>query len=101
MAQLLRMRPLRKLLYIYALPALPGFSAACSTAMGLAWKSGVAAELIAIPANSIGEALYKAKIYLMSGDLFAWTLLIVLLSAACARLLSLLLCLLARRLERM
>ena len=49
--------------------------------MGLAWKSGVAAEYIAIPAASIGRRLYDAKINLKSADMLAWTVTIVLLSA--------------------
>lgn len=85
MARLFRMPARRKLLYLYALPALRNLEEHCAAAMGLAWKSGVAAELISIPADSIGEKLYKAKVYLMTGDLFAWTILIVLISAACAR----------------
>ena len=101
MARLLRMKPLRRLIYLYLLPALPALANLCATAMGMAWKSGVAAELISIPAGSIGERLYKAKVYLMTGDLFAWTLLIVLLSTLCARLLSLALKCAAARLERM
>lgn len=101
MARVLRMPALRRAVYIYALPALPGMSSACSTAMGLAWKSGVAAELISIPDGSIGERLYEAKVYLMTGDLFAWTILIVLLSTLCARAFTLLLRAIALRLERM
>ena len=101
MAQLLRMKPLRRLIYLYLLPALPALASLCATAMGMAWKSGVAAELISIPAGSIGERLYKAKVYLMTGELFAWTLAIVLLSALCARLLRSMLRRFANRLERM
>lgn len=100
MAQLLRMPPARQLAYIYLLSGLRGFEASCSTAIGFAWKSGVAAELISIPAGTIGERLYEAKIYLMSGDLFAWTILIVLLSALCARLFGWLMRLAAGLLER-
>lgn len=71
------------------LPALlPSLASSLSVAMGLAWKSGVAAEVIGIPTGSIGERLYKAKVYLATPDLFAWTLTIVLLSAACTRLLK-------------
>lgn len=99
MARALRMPPLRQLLYIYLLPALKGFEGVCATAIGLAWKSGTAAELISIPSGSIGERLYEAKVYLMTGELFAWTLLIILLSAACSYLFALLLRGLARRLE--
>lgn len=101
MARLFRMKTGRKLLYVYALPAADGLSSACASAMGLAWKSGVAAELISIPSGSIGERLYQAKVYLMTGDLFAWTLLIVLLSAVCARVFSLLMKAAAKAMERM
>ena len=101
MARLFRMKPLRRLIYLYLLPALPAFANLCATAVGMAWKSGVAAELISIPAGSIGERLYKAKVYLMTGELFAWTLTIVLLSAICARLLRSMLRRIAARLERM
>ena len=72
-----------------ALPALmPSLTSALSVSMGLAWKSGVAAEVIGSPGGSIGERLYKAKVYLATPDLFAWTLTIVLISAACTRLLK-------------
>lgn len=101
MARVFRMSGWKKLVYIYALPALSGMQGVCAAAMGLAWKSGVAAELISIPAGSIGEKLYSAKVYLMTGDLFAWTILIVLLSAACTRLFACALRLLAAHLERM
>lgn len=100
MARLMRMPPVRQLAYIYLLPGLRGFEAVCTAAIGFAWKSGVAAELISIPSGTIGERLYEAKIYLMSGDLFAWTILIVLLSAICSRLFAALLRLIARCLEK-
>ena len=48
--------------------------------LGLCWKSGIAAEVIGTPVNSIGEKLYQAKIYFDTSDLFAWTFVIVLLS---------------------
>lgn len=99
MARVLRMPPLRQLAYIYLLPGLKGFEGICATAIGLAWKSGTAAELISIPSGSIGERLYEAKVYLMTGELFAWTILIILLSAACSHLFVLLLRCIARRLE--
>ena len=52
------------------------------TAMGFAWKAGIAAEVLATPKNSIGEQLYNAKIYLETADLFAWTVVVILLSMA-------------------
>lgn len=101
MARLMRMRPGKRLLYIYILPAAESFESVCTSAIGLAWKSGIAAELISIPAGSIGERLYQAKVYLMTGDLFAWTVLIILLSCVCARLFALGMRMCARWLERM
>lgn len=67
-------------------------------AIGLCWKSGVAAEVIGMPSGSIGEKLYQAKVYLETPDLFCWTLTIVLLSVGCEKLLSLLTELVERRL---
>ena len=65
---------------IYIPSALPQFLAACTTALGFAWKSGVAAEIIALPKQSIGYRLYESKLRIETVDLFAWTLLIVGLS---------------------
>ena len=47
----------------------------------MSWKSGVAAEVIGTPMHSIGQQLYFAKIYLEIDRLFAWTFVIVVLSA--------------------
>ena len=49
-------------------------------------KSGVAAEVIGLPNGSIGDALYRAKITLSTGELFAWTFVIILLSAGFEKL---------------
>ena len=87
MARVFRMSRLNRLRCV-ALPAVtPSLTSALTVAMGLAWKSGVAAEVIGIPTGSIGERLYKAKVYLATPDLFAWTLTIVVVSALCTRLL--------------
>ena len=61
---------------------LPFFLAACRTALGLGWKAGVAAEVLCVPENSIGRAIYEGKLYLMTDELFAWTLVVVLISMA-------------------
>ena len=49
-------------------------------ALGLCWKAGAAAEVIGLPASTIGERLYTAKVYFQTPDLFAWTAVIVALS---------------------
>lgn len=80
MARLFKVSPVRKTVYIYFSQILPYFKSASSVAAGLSWKSGVAAELIVIAAGSIGERLYEAKVSFEIADLFAWTLVIILLS---------------------
>ena len=79
----------------------PYLMSASSVAMGLAWKSGVAAEIIGIPDGSIGESLYFAKVYLNTPELFAWTLTIVILSVGFEKLFCLLLKLFFREVERL
>ena len=65
---------------IYVPSVLPQFLAACTTALGFSWKSGVAAEIIALPKQSIGYRLYESKLRIETVDLFAWTLLVIVLS---------------------
>ena len=79
--------PLGRRLRAVWLPAvLPAFRQGCSVALGICWKSGVAAEVIGLPDGSIGDALYRAKITLSTGELFAWTFVIILLSAGFEKL---------------
>lgn len=65
---------------VYAPSALPYFTSALRTAMGLAWKAGVAAEVLCLPKFAIGTQVYFSKIYLETPSLFAWTLVVVVLS---------------------
>lgn len=60
--------------------------AASRNACGMAWKAGVAAEVIGTPRGTIGEAVYQSKLLLETADLFAWTIVIVLASWACEHL---------------
>lgn len=80
MAQVFAMAKTKKLRFIYTPEVFPYFRSACSVALGLAWKSGIAAEVIGIPKGSIGEGLYEAKIYLATDELFAWTIVTIGLS---------------------
>ena len=56
------------------------FLASSSTALGIAWKAGIAAEVITTTKLSIGKSLNEAKIYLETPSLFAWTLTVIILS---------------------
>lgn len=73
--------PLRKQMRaIYTPSAYPFFLSAIASSFGMCWKAGIAAELIGVPDGSIGEALYRAKLFLNTPDLFAWTIAVMLLS---------------------
>lgn len=73
---------------VYAAQVVPYLRAGLSLAMGLSWKSGIAAEVIGLPAPSIGIHLYDAKVYLDVPGLLAWTVVIVALSVGLEALLG-------------
>jgi NitT/TauT family transport system permease protein len=77
---------LRRLPGVDVPAVLPFFVAGCKIGVGLAWKSGIAAEVIGLPQGSIGEQLYQAKLFLSTADLFAWTVVIVAVSYGFERL---------------
>ena len=54
--------------------ALEGGVAALALASGMAWKSGIAAEVIGQTAGTLGNELYRAKIYLETDKVLAVTL---------------------------
>ena len=86
MAQVFHLPLVRRVKAIWLPAILPAFRQGCSVALGICWKSGVAAEVIGLPDGSIGDALYRAKITLSTGELFAWTFVIILLSAGFEKL---------------
>ena len=72
-----RRRTLRR---VYIPSVMPHFLSGCRTALGLGWKAGIAAEVLTVPALSIGKLLMEAKQYWEVTDLFAWTLVVILCS---------------------
>lgn len=80
MAELYRIGWHKRFLYIYLPCVKPYLLSAAGIGVGMAWKSGVAAEVIGVVNSSIGERLYNAKIYFQNADLLAWTIVIVLCS---------------------
>lgn len=87
MAALYRVPRIRRVRALYLPAVLPYFSAGCRTAFGMAWKAGVAAEVISLPLRSIGRQLYFSKLNLETADVFAWTVTIILLSLLMEKLL--------------
>lgn len=86
MAELYRVPWGRRFIYLYIPAVKPFLLSACTVGAGMAWKAGVAAEVIGIVTGSIGEKLYDAKIYFQNADLLAWTVVIVLLSVLTEKL---------------
>ncbi len=80
MAKVFRVSVGRRIRFIYLPCVLPAFISACKIGLGFCFKSGIAAEVIGLPAKSIGGELYKSKLYLMTDELFAWTVVIILMS---------------------
>lgn len=80
MAEIFRLSFRTRFFYIYRPALKPFLLSAFQLSLGMCWKSGVAAEVIGTPAHSIGGALYLAKIYLDTAELFAWTAVIIVLS---------------------
>ena len=72
--------PTKQITKLYFPSILPYFLAAFRSALGLAWKAGVAAEVLCTPTSAIGTELYFSKTYLDTELLFAWTLITVVLS---------------------
>lgn len=80
MARVFGINGLHRLLYVY-LPELKTYIVAAFTlSTGMAFKAGIAAEVIGTPGGSVGKMLYNAKVYLETPELFAWTLVIIVLS---------------------
>ena len=66
---------------LVTLPALlKFFIPSLVTSIGLAWKSEIAAEIIAYTTNSIGQYINDAKYNLHTSEVFAWTLVVIILS---------------------
>lgn len=66
--------------YIYRPGIRPYMEGAVKVAAAMAWKSGIAAEVIGTPDGSIGEKLYMSKIFLETESVLAWTVVIIVLS---------------------
>lgn len=96
MGNVFRLNTYTKFTCIY-LPHLKSYILAGFTvAVGLSWKAGIAGEVIGMPLHSIGENLQQAKVYLDTADLFAWTVVILILSITMEFLLRKLILLLYR-----
>ena len=86
-AKVYRLSLPKRIFRLYVPSVAPYFMAACKSSLGLAWKAGIAAEILATPDHSIGKELYFSKTYLETDSLFAWTLVVIVLSLLIEKLL--------------
>lgn len=91
MSRLFRFRFIDKARYVYFPSVLSHLQSAVLISSGMAFKSGIAAEVIGRPLNSVGNGLYLSKISLATPDLFAWTFCAVILAFIFEKLVSLVL----------
>lgn len=71
----------RKIFFKIIMPQLtPHLYSGSMTALGLAWKSGIAAEVISYPRIAIGKEMNEAKVLLETTDVLVWTIAVVVLS---------------------
>ena len=80
MARIYKVKQKKILKDIYIPSIKPYFISGFISALGLGWKVTVAAEVLSSPRNSIGTNLFQSKAYLDSVSLFAWTVVVLILS---------------------
>ena len=74
------LKPWYRFRYVSLPQVLPHFYASASTALGFAWKAVITAEILALPKLGIGRQMQFHKIHIEIPELFAWTLLVIILS---------------------
>ena len=99
MAYVYRFSRWKRLLHITIPSVLPYFVASCKASLGLAWKAGIAAEVLSTPQRSIGKELFEAKTFMETTDLFAWTVTVILLSICMEKIFFLILRLLLKNMH--
>ena len=80
MAKVYRLSRLQTLRRIWIPSVMPFFRTTCVNSIGLGWKAGIAAEVLTVPKHSIGRMIADSKLYLMTEELFASTLVVIALS---------------------
>ena len=83
---------------VYWPAAFPYLLTSVRLSLGMCWKAGIAAEVIAQPQKSIGSALQRAKVFFSTPELFAWTLAIIIISVALEKLMLVIIRVATRRL---
>ncbi len=72
--------------WIILIQITPSFMTTFKLAVSMSVKAGIAAQIIGIPAHSIGRAMYDAKLYMATDELLAWTLIVIVVGALLEKL---------------
>jgi len=78
MAAVYKVSPWRILWEIRVPALLPYLAAAAATGIGLTWKVLISAEVLASPELGIGAQMDRARVFLNTPEVFAWTAVVVL-----------------------
>ncbi len=71
----------RNIISKIVIPSLmPHIYSAIMLCIGFSWKAVVTAEVMSSPQFSVGYNLYTTKLYLNTDELFAWTIVVVIIS---------------------
>lgn len=80
MCQVYRIPRSRVVTSVYLPSSLPHINSGMVSSLGIAWKATAAAEVLSMPRYSIGSHLFYAKTHLDPASLFAWTIVIIVIS---------------------
>lgn len=80
-AKVYRMKKINQVRYIFFPESYPYVVSQLKMSLGMCFKAGISAEVIGLVSNTIGTSMYYAKIYLLSAELFAWSLVVIVVSA--------------------
>ena len=86
MSRVYNMKLFNRFRYIYMTGVYPYLEAQLKIALGMCFKAGIAAEIIGLVNDTIGTRMYYAKLYLVSEELFAWSIVVSVVSYIIERL---------------
>lgn len=86
MATIFSLSKKQKIKYIY-IPSVNEFLfTGFTSSFTLSWKVVVASEVLCLPKYSVGTAMYSAKVHLETADVYAISLVIIILSFVCEKI---------------
>lgn len=88
MAKFYKIKTMKIIKDIY-MPAVSGYIlSAFKTALGITFRVAVMAEVLAHPGNGIGERMNSARINVETVDIFAWTIIIIVITIGFEKIVS-------------